>query len=317
MSSEFYFHPEKSEEKCRIFSLLFVQALEQIIRLNKWRHVTVFRLALPKLGLYLHSLMDQGTVIGLVFGLVAIFGSFLLEGGTMAAIIQLPALMIVLGGTLATAMIGNTLKSVMSLPKVIKIAIFPQNHQYNKTIETLVEFATIARRDGVLALERELEKVKNFFFLYNGMLHLIDGLDVDSTRQLMEEEKDYILERHHLNSSILTKMGGYSPTMGIIGTVMGLIVTLASAGEDPTELVHHIAMAFVATLWGVFMANVIYLPLADKLKFRSSEESLLLEIVASGIIAIQNGTSPTLIRRNLELMLPPTQRMVPTEEEES
>ncbi len=260
--------------------------------------------------------MDQGTVFGLALGLIAIFGSFLMEGGTMGAIIQIPALMIVIGGTVATAFIGNSLKSILQLPQVVKVAIFPHSHEYKKTIETLVEFATIARRDGVLALERELEKVKNSPFLHNGMLHLIDGLDVDSTNKLLEEEKAYILERHHINASIFTKMGGYSPTMGIIGTVMGLIVTLASAGEDPTELVHHIAMAFVATLWGVFMANVIYMPIADKLKFRSAEESLWLDIISSGIIAIQNGTSPTLIRRNLELMLPPTQRIVSSEEGE-
>lgn len=259
--------------------------------------------------------MDQGTVFGLVMGLGAIFGSYLLEGGSLGGIILLPAMMIVLGGTVATALIGNSLKQILQLPKVVMVAIFPKSLEYKQTINTLVEFAMIARRDGVLALERELDKVKEFPFLHNGMLHLIDGLDVDSTRQLMKEEKEYILERHHLNSAVFKKMGGYSPTMGIIGTVMGLINTLANAGGDPVQLVHHIAMAFVATLWGVFMANVVYLPLADKLGFRSDEESLLLEVISNGIIAIQNGTSPTLIRRNLELMLPPGERGAHSSEE--
>lgn len=257
--------------------------------------------------------MDQATVIGLLLGFGAIFGSFLLEGGALNAIIQIPALMIVLGGTVATAMIGFSLKAVMQLPQVIKVAIFPQNHNYRAMIETLVRFATIARRDGVLALERELENVKDNRFLYNGMMHMIDGIDVDSVRTLMGEEKESILERHEINSAVLTKMGGYSPTMGIIGTVMGLIVTLAAAGEDPAELVRHIATAFIATLWGVFMANVVWLPLADKLKFRSAEEALLLDLITNGIIAIQNGTSPTLIKRNLELMLPPSERVTETE----
>ncbi|MCX6640906.1 MAG: motility protein A [bacterium] len=258
--------------------------------------------------------MDQGTVIGLILGLVAIFGSFLLEGGAFGAIIQIPALMIVIGGTFAAALIGNSLKLVLGLPQVVRIAIFPQNLEYGKTIDILVNFAMIARRDGVLALERELQEVKDFRFLYNGMLHLIDGLDVESTKKLMEEEKEYILERHNVNASILAKMGGYSPTMGIIGTVMGLIVTLANAGEDPATLVEHIATAFIATLWGVFLANIVWLPLADKLKYRSGEESLLLEIITNGIVAIQNGTSPTLIRRNLQLMLSPNERMVEEEE---
>ncbi|RJP77057.1 MAG: motility protein A [Candidatus Zixiibacteriota bacterium] len=258
--------------------------------------------------------MDQATIIGLILGLVAIFGSFMLEGGTLAAILQVPAIMIVVGGTFATAMIGFSMKIVMQLPNVIRVAIFPQKWDYKQMIETLVQFATIARRDGVLALERELETVKDMRFLYNGMMHMIDGIDAESVRTLMEEEKENILARHETNTAVLTKMGGYSPTMGIIGTVLGLINTLANAGEDPTELVHHIAMAFIATLWGVFLANVVWLPLADKLKFRSQEEALLLDIITNGIIAIQNGTSPTLIRRNLELMLPPTERLIPAAE---
>jgi chemotaxis protein MotA len=260
--------------------------------------------------------MDIGTIGGLALGLVAVFGSFILEGGSVGALLLLPAIVIVVGGTFATALIGNSLQTILSLPQVIKVAIFPKKHEFNKTIDTLVEFATIARRDGVLALERELEKVKDFPFLHNGMLHLIDGLDVESASKLMEEEKDYVHERHHTLAGIFKKMGGYAPTMGIIGTVMGLINTLASAGGDPIELVHHIASAFIATLWGVFTANLIYLPLADKLEFLSNEESLLLEIVSNGIIAIQNGTSPTLIRRNLELMLPPDERLSVQESEE-
>jgi chemotaxis protein MotA len=253
--------------------------------------------------------MDLATVIGLGLGLVAIFGSFMMEGGTILALLQPTALIIVLGGTVATAMIGFSLKAVMQLPNVIKNAVFPQNYDYKKMIDTLVQFATVARRDGVLALERELENVKDQRFLYNGMMHMIDGIDADSVRTLMEEEKDSILERHEVNAAILNKMGGYSPTMGIIGTVLGLISTLAAAGENPTELVEKIALAFIATLWGVFMANIVWLPLADKLKFRSAEEALLLDLITNGIIAIQNGTSPTLIRRNLELMLPPTERL--------
>ncbi len=261
--------------------------------------------------------MDQATLLGLILGCTAIFGSFLLEGGSIGAILQIPALVIVLGGTVATAMIGFSLKTVLQLPQVIRIALFPQNYDYKQMIDSLVNFATIARRDGVLALERELENVKENRFLHNGMMHMIDGIDADSVRTLMGEEKDSILERHDINAAVLTKMGGYSPTMGIIGTVMGLIVTLAGAGEDPAELVRHIAMAFIATLWGVFMANIIWLPLADKLKFRSNEEALLLDLITNGIIAIQNGTSPSLIRRNLELMLPPTQRLAPTPAAES
>ncbi len=257
--------------------------------------------------------MDIGTVGGLLLGFVACIGSFMMEGGSPGAFIMLPAIIVVVGGTFATVFIGNSLKVVLALPQVIMIAIFPKTQEFGKVIDIMVEFATIARRDGVLALEREVENVKDFPFLYNGMMHLIDGLDAESAAKLMEEEKDYIEDRHHSNAGIFKKMGGYAPTMGIIGTVMGLVQTLASAGGDPVALVHHISSAFIATLWGVFTANLIYLPLGDKLEFISNEESLLLDIVTNGIISIQSGTSPTLIRRNLELMLPPSERMIETE----
>jgi chemotaxis protein MotA len=246
---------------------------------------------------------DIGTAGGLTFGIVAIFGSFLLEGGQMGALILLPAIVIVFGGTFATAMIGTSLKGFLGVPKMMMLALFPPKYDVKTTIDNIVRYSTVARKDGLLALEKELESVENPF-MKKILRFAIDGTDPEVLRSLAETEVDYITERHTSGGQVLAKMGGYSPTMGIIGTVMGLIATLASAGEDPNTLIHHIASAFIATLWGVFMANIVWLPLADKLKYIHNEEHLFMDMIVEGLLAIQAGEIPSVIRAKLTAMLP-------------
>lgn len=245
---------------------------------------------------------DIGTAGGLFLGLLAVFGSFMLEGGEFQALILLPAMVIVFGGTFATAMIGNSIKSVIGLGKVVMLAVFPPKYNSAGVIDTIVRFSIQARKDGLLSLERELARVQDPF-LRKMLQFVIDGTDPDVLRSLAETEVHYSSERNMRNASIFTKMGGYSPTMGIIGTVMGLIATLAAAGENPNELIHHIASAFIATLWGVFTANIIWLPLADKLKTLNAEEQLYREMIVEGVRALQTGEVPSVIRAKLNSML--------------
>ena len=127
-------------------------------------------------------------------------------------------------------------------------------------------------------------------------------------RALAETEVNYVGERHSRAAAIFQKMGGYSPTMGIIGTVMGLIATLASAGEDANILIRHIASAFIATLWGVFMANIVWLPIADKLKHIHDEEYLFMDMIVEGVLSIQAGEVPSVIKAKLNSMLPAAQQ---------
>ncbi|CUS83938.1 MotA/TolQ/ExbB proton channel family protein [Candidatus Kryptonium thompsonii] len=143
------------------------------------------------------------------------------------------------------------------------------------------------------------------------MLRLaIDGTDPETIREIADIEINYITERHMANATVFQKMGGYAPTMGIIGTVMGLISTLANAGGDPNELIHHIASAFIATLWGVFSANIIWLPIADRLKAIHAEEKVLLEIIVEGVLAIQAGEVPTIIKTKLYSMFPISEQAI-------
>lgn len=256
------------------------------------------------------ELMDLSTILGLLLGVLCIFGAFVLEGGQIEALIIIPALIIVFGGTFAAAAISFSVEKMRLLPKLVMIALRRQDFGYTSMIGRIVGYSSTARREGILALERFLPHMRQYSFLQSAMQNLIDGVSPEVLKSLLEDEKNYILERHELNASIFRKMGGYSPTMGIIGTVMGLIVTLAGAGGDPNELIRHIAMAFIATLWGIFMANIVWLPLADKLNFRAGEEEVLLDIVIQGIYSIQAGENPRTVRTRLEKILPPSQRTV-------
>jgi chemotaxis protein MotA len=243
------------------------------------------------------------TIGGLGLGVVAIFGSFLWEGGNIGALFLGPAMVIVFAGTFAAAMIGTSMKNFLNISKTTMLVISPPKYEVQETINSIVSYSTVARKEGLLALEKELDKVPNLF-MKKILRFAIDGTEPEVLRNLAETEVRYVGERHSQAAALFQKMGGYSPTMGIIGTVMGLIATLASAGEDPNELIHHIAGAFIATLWGVFMANIVWLPIADKLKHIHNEEYLFMDMIVEGILSIQAGEIPSVIKAKLNSMLP-------------
>jgi len=251
--------------------------------------------------------IEIGTVAGLLFGLFAIFGSFLMEGGKIGALIMIPAMTIVFGGTFATAMIGTSFKQFSKIWKYALVAFMPPKHDVEKLIQTIVRYATIARKEGLLALEKELNGIDHNF-LKKMLRFAIDGTDPQTIRAVADAEMGFLNERHSSNALVFQKMGGYAPTMGIIGTVMGLIVTLANAGGDPNDLIHHIASAFIATLWGIFTANIMWLPLADKLKTIHGEENLVMEVALEGVLSLQAGEIPAIVKAKLRAMLPSSEQ---------
>lgn len=244
------------------------------------------------------NIFSSGTLLGIILGCLAIFGAFIWEGGTLNILFMWPAMLIVFGGTLAAGIAGTSLKQVRKIPLLIKVALFPRNFDSNLILEQIVEFAAIARRKGFLVLDDYMNQIKHPF-LKKLIRICIDGADSDSLQKIVDLEVHYITERHNANIQLFVKLGGYSPTMGIIGTVMGLISTLAAAGSDPTILIHHIASAFIATMWGIFMANIIWLPLGDKLRTLHHEEMQLIQLMFEGTLAIQSGEIPSLIRARL------------------
>ncbi len=252
--------------------------------------------------------MKASTLIGITLGTLAIFGAFVLEGGTFDSLWVLPAIVIVFGGTLAATLAGSSFEQFKRIPRLIAIAFFPPKFEIQVIINQIVNFSAIARREGILGLERRKDEIKHPFL--RKLLEVsIDGADPAALLTTAETDMDFITERHLANISLFTKMGGYSPTMGIIGTVMGLISSLAAAGSEPTVLIHHIATAFIATMWGIFSANILWLPIGDKLRTLHSEEMQLLQVITAGVHSVQLGETPAVVRAKLMSALPLSQQM--------
>jgi chemotaxis protein MotA len=213
-------------------------------------------------------------------------------------LIQGPPLLIVFGGTIAAGWAGSSTEAILRMPKLMQVAFLPKRFDLDKLIMQIVEFSAIARRHGVLAIEPMLDKVAHPF-LRKLFQIAIDGAEPDTIQRVAQTEIEYITERHQANINLFLKLGGFSPTMGIIGTVMGLISCLASAGSEPNVLIHHIATAFIATMWGIFMANIVWLPIGDKLRTLHAEEMSMLQVMVDGVYSVQLGETPSVIRAKL------------------
>lgn len=250
--------------------------------------------------------MDIATLGGLIVGIGAIVVAFLMEGGELAMVFQAPAMILVIFGTLGATAITTSFTTIARIPKYLKLAMMAGQSDSMSTIEQLVKMAERARREGILGLESDLKKVKDPFFA-KAMQLIIDGTEMTTLRSILETEIHYIEERHREGIMLFSKLGGFSPTLGIIGTVLGLIHTLANTGE-PSKMASSIAAAFIATLWGVGMANLFYIPLGDKLRYRHDLEMQRLELIMEGVAAIQSGDNPRIIRTRLLSFLHPGDR---------
>jgi chemotaxis protein MotA len=255
--------------------------------------------------------MDLATIIGILIALAALLGGNILEGGHASALLNLPAAIIVFGGTIGATMICFSLQDVKNFPNWLKVAFQEKQTDAHKMIRTIVDLADMARREGILKLESVVETIDSDF-LRQGISLVIDGTDYEVTKSILETEVEFMRERHHTGAKFFDAAGGFAPTMGIIGTVMGLVHVLGSL-EDTANLGSAIAVAFIATLYGVFSANVIWLPIGAKLKARSKQEAIAREIIIEGVLAIQAGESPRIIEDRLKSFLSPENRAKQTE----
>lgn len=250
--------------------------------------------------------MDLIAIIGFFLALLSLVVGFLWEGGHISALFQPSAALIVFGGTIGATIFSYSLKEVLGIPKLFKVALLQKHSDPLETIDLIVGLADEARREGLLHLENRLGEVTDPF-LRKGIQLVVDGTDPDLVRNIMEVELYTIQERHHVGVSIFEAAGGYAPTMGIIGTVMGLVHVLGSI-SSPDKLASAIAVAFMATLYGVGSANILWLPLATKLQNLSKKEILVRELMVEGIVSLQAGYNPLLIRERLSSFLMPQDR---------
>lgn len=250
--------------------------------------------------------MDLATLIGLVIGIGALFATVVLEGTHFSALLNIPAFVLIIGGSMGATMVSFALGDILRLPAFLKEALFAPSLGLVERAKQLVALAQKARRDGLLALEEDVQNISDPF-MQKGLQLVVDGTEPEILRVVLESELSVWEEREKVGEQIFMAIGGYCPTMGIMGAVLGLMHALGQS-DDPKKMAGAIAVAFVATLYGVGFANLVFLPLAGKLKARVGERRMLYELTLKGILAIQAGENPRLIAEKLSAYLPPLER---------
>lgn len=242
--------------------------------------------------------MDVLSLLGVILGIGAILGGQYLEGGSASSLVNGPALMIVGGGTLGAIMLHTPLSQFMRGLRLLVWAILPPRQQADEAIEKIISWSNIARKEGLLGLE-SISETEPDPFARKGLMLLVDGSEPEVMRSILEVEVD-TKEHHDLQSAkIYESMGGYSPTIGIIGAVMGLIQVMNNL-SDPSKLGHGIAVAFVATIYGVGLANLLLIPIANKLKAQVMAQSQFRYMIIEGIVSIAEGENPRNIENKLQ-----------------
>jgi chemotaxis protein MotA len=250
--------------------------------------------------------MDIATVVGLILGTVLVLGSIVVGGGSFAAFVDVPSIFVVFGGSMGAALVSFPLKSFLSLFKVTTKTVFYKLESIPDLIEQTVSLAETARRDGLLALESRLKDVHNPFIVI-GIQMAVDGTRPEVMEDILRTEIEAVATRHRDGKAVLDCMGRFSPAFGMIGTLIGLIMMLGDM-SDPSQIGKGMAVALLTTLYGALAANVVFLPMADKLSFINKQELLAMEVVVRGIMAIQAGENPRVIEQKLNTYLAPKLR---------
>lgn len=249
--------------------------------------------------------MDLSTIIGIVGGIVLIVIGILL-GGSITTFIDIPSIFIVGGGTVAATLVAYPLARFKEITKVTNKALKQKDNNPNDVISDIIELANKARKEGLLALEESSSNMDDQF-LKKGIMLVVDGTDPELVRTLLETELVFIDERHKLGQGLFETMGAYAPAFGMIGTLIGLVNMLKNL-DDPSSIGPSMAVALLTTMYGSFLANLIFLPIANKLKIKSREETLEKEIMVEGLLSIQAGENPRIIEEKLKAFLPPSMR---------
>lgn len=252
--------------------------------------------------------MDLTSLIGFILAVGLIIGSILMGNAPFSAFIDIPSVLVVIGGAMAAAMMAFPLKSMLALPMVFIKAFLNKQDDLLEIIKQLVSLAEVARRDGLLALESKMSEVKQPA-IKAGLQMAIDGSDADTIESVMRTEMEATSRRHKEGKAILDQLGRFAPAYGMIGTLMGLIMMLSDM-SDPSSIGAGMAVALITTLYGAIVANVACQPFAEKLALISKYEMVSIELVIRGVLAIQSGESPRNLEQRLLTFIHPKKRPV-------
>ena len=249
--------------------------------------------------------MDIATIIGILLGFTVIVGAIAVGTGARM-FVNLPSLGITIGGMLCATLIHFSLPQFLGIFSIIKKTIITRVPSQSELIQRMVNYAAINRRDGPLALEQEIGKVDDMFFV-KGLQMLVDGQSGENVRDLMSLEIQYLQERHATGKQILEFMGAAAPAFGMIGTLIGLVQMLSNL-SDPSGIGTGMATALITTFYGAFAANLVFIPLAGKLGIYSKAETMAMEMITEGICSIAQGENPTAVREKMQAFISPGRR---------
>lgn len=250
--------------------------------------------------------MDITTIVGLIVVAILLVVSVVVGGGSFSSFMDAPSAMVVIGGAIAATMIACPLKDFLGVFKVSLKVFLNKTESVPKIIDQIVSLAEVARKDGLLALESRLAEIDHKFIKL-GVQMAVDGSPPEVIEDILRTELDSVAARHSLGKGLMDTMGRYAPAYGMIGTLMGLIMMLANM-SDPSSIGKGMAVALITTLYGAIMSNAVFLPFADKLNLLNKKELASMEIVIRGIMAIQAGENPRVIRQKLNSFLAPKAR---------
>ena len=255
--------------------------------------------------------MDVTTFIGIISGITCVLIAIWMGGG-VGMFIHLPSFMITVGGTFAATLINFPISEIIRVMRVLKNAFTRKPFNPMRLIKLLVALSDKAKTQGFLSLEEELSRLEksdiarwiDMRFLNRGFQLIFEGVEPEKIREVLGAEVEFLVDRHERGQRIFTAMGTYSPAFGMVGTLIGLIQMLRRL-DDPTAIGAPMATALITTFYGILMSNLVFLPVAGKLKARTEEEVLLKEIIIEGIILIQSGENPRIVSEKLKSFIPP------------
>jgi len=245
---------------------------------------------------------DIASILGILVAVGGIIGGLVMEGGKVSDVTQVTAAIIVLGGTLGAVMVTSPMAALLGAAKSLKKVFFEETVNLEAAVEEIIGYATKARKSSIISLEEDVDKIADPF-LRKALSLAVDGTDLMELRTMMEMELTQAEKHAEADAKVFEAAGGYSPTIGIIGAVMGLIQVMKHL-ENIEEVGRGIAVAFVATVYGVAVANLFFLPAASKIKARIHSDVAAKELMLEGVIGILEGMNPKLIRVKLEAFLP-------------
>lgn len=245
--------------------------------------------------------MDIGAIIGSIFGIAMILTGYTIEGGKLGALVAPSPLFIVIGGTMGATLLSFPLSEIAKLVNTLKTIYTDKSFNEVDIINQIAALSEKARKDGLLSLEQDAQSNENDL-IKKGLALVVDGIETEVIKDILERESALHESIHESGAKILEAMGGFSPTMGVLGTVMGMINILGNM-SDPSTLGEKIATAFIATMFGVGLANLLYLPMAGRVKSKATRETMISDLIIEGLLSIQAGENPRIIKEKLNLSL--------------